>query len=50
MLQEVLNEIGDKSITHNLFRIKDNYSIMGGFFLYRFHGIYAWRKNFDTLY
>ena len=29
--QEVLNKIRDKSITHNIFRIKDNESIMCGF-------------------
>ena len=29
--QEVLNKINDKSITHNIFRIQDNKSIMCGF-------------------
>ena len=29
--QEVLNKIKDKSITHNIFRIQDNGSIMWGF-------------------
>ena len=29
--QEVFNKIRDKSITHNIFRIKDNESIMCGF-------------------
>ena len=29
--QEVLNKIKDKSVTHNIFRIKDNESIMCGF-------------------
>ena len=28
---EVLNKIRDKSITHNIFRIQDNESIMFGF-------------------
>ena len=28
ILQEVLNKIKDKSITHNIFRIQDNDSIM----------------------
>ena len=31
--QEVLNKIKDKSITHNIFRIQDNESIMRGFFV-----------------
>ena len=30
--QEVLNKIKDKSITHNIFRIQDNKSIMCGFY------------------
>ena len=30
--QEVLNKIKEKSITHNIFRIQDNDSIMGGFY------------------
>ena len=30
--QEVLNKIRDKSITHNIFRIQDNESIMCGFY------------------
>ena len=29
---EVLNKIRDKSITHNIFRIQDNESIMCGFY------------------
>ena len=29
--REVLNKIKDKSITHNIFRIQDNESIMCGF-------------------
>ena len=31
--QEVLNKIKDKSITHNIFRIQDDGSIMCGFCL-----------------
>ena len=31
ILQEVLNKIRDKSITHNIFRIQDNESIKYGF-------------------
>ena len=31
--QEVLNKIKDKSITHNIFRIQDDSSIMCGFCL-----------------
>ena len=30
--QEVLSKIKDKSITRNIFKIQDNYSIMCGFF------------------
>ena len=32
ILQEVLNKIRNKSITHNIFRIQDNESIMCGFY------------------
>ena len=34
--QEVLNKIRDKSITHNIFRIQDNESIMCGFYIISF--------------
>ena len=34
--QEVLNKIRDKSITHNIFRIQDNESIMCGFYCIAF--------------
>ena len=34
--QEVLNKIRDKSITHNMFRIQNNESIMGGFYCIAF--------------
>ena len=34
--QEVLNKIRDKSITHNIFRIQDNDSIMYGFYCIAF--------------
>ena len=34
--QEVLNKIKDKSITHNIFRILDNESVMGGFYCITF--------------
>ena len=47
--QEVLNKIKDQSITHNMFRIHNIESIMW-ILLYCFHGIYACRKNFVTLY
>ena len=36
ILQEVLNKIKDKSITHNIFRILDNESIIGGFYCITF--------------
>ena len=34
--QEVLNKIRDKSVTHNIFRIQDNKSIMCGFYYIAF--------------
>ena len=34
--QEVLNKIKDKLITHNMFRIQGNESIMWGFFCIAF--------------
>ena len=34
--QEVINKIEDKSITHNIFRIQDNESIMCGFYCIAF--------------
>ena len=34
--QEVLNKVKDKSITHNIFRIQDNESIMCGFYCIAF--------------
>ena len=34
--QEVLSKIRDKSITHNIFRIQDNDSIMCGFYCIAF--------------
>ena len=34
--QDVLNKIKDKSITHNIFRIQDNESIMCGFYCIAF--------------
>ena len=34
--QEVLNKIKDKSITHNIFRIQDNESMMCGFYCITF--------------
>ena len=34
--QEVLNKIGDKSITHNIFRMQDNESITCGFYCITF--------------
>ena len=36
IFQEVLNKIRDKSITHNIFRIQDNESIMCGFYCIAF--------------
>ena len=30
--QEILNKIRDKSVTHNIFRIQDNESVMFGFY------------------
>ena len=34
--EEVLNKIKDKSITHNIFRVQDNESIMCGFYCIAF--------------
>ena len=34
--QEILNKITDKSITHNIFRMQDNGSIMCGFYCMAF--------------
>ena len=34
--QEVLNKIRDKSITHNIFRIEDNESVLCGFYCITF--------------
>ena len=34
--QEVLNKIKDKSITHNIFRIQNNESVMCGFYCIAF--------------
>ena len=34
--QEVINKIEDKSITHNIFKIQDNESIMCGFYCIAF--------------
>ena len=34
--QEVLSKIRDKSITHNIFRIQDNESVMCGFYCITF--------------
>ena len=39
--EEVLNKIRDKSITHNIFRIQDNGSIMCGFYCIDFIEIYS---------
>ena len=36
ILQEALNKIRDKSITHNIFRIQDEDSIMCGFYCITF--------------
>ena len=34
--QKILNKIKDKSITHNIFRIRDNESVMCGFYYIAF--------------
>ena len=36
IFQRILNKIKDKSITHNIFRIQDNESIMCGFYCIAF--------------
>ena len=47
--QEVLNKIKDKQITHNIFRIQDNESIMCGFYYIAFIECVC-RKNNIRLY
>ena len=47
--QEVLNKIKDKSVTHNIFIIQGNESIVW-ILLHCFYRIYAHRKNFVRLY
>ena len=48
--QEILNKIKDKSITHNIFRIQDNESIICGFYCIAFVERKTCRKNFVILY
>ena len=48
--QEKLNKIRDKSITHNIFRIEDNDSIMCGFYRIAFiEYMLAGRESFIRL-
>ena len=42
--QKVLNKIRDKLITHNIFRIQDNDSVVW-ILLHCFHRIYVFRKT-----
>ena len=48
--QEVLNEIRDKSITHNIFRIQDDDSISCGFYCIAFIEYMLLGKIFVRLY
>ena len=48
--QEVLSKISNKLINHNIFRIQDNKLYFVWILLYRFHTIYAYRKNFVRFY
>ena len=48
--QEVLNKIKDKSITHNIFRIQDNKSIMCGFYCITFIEYMPYGKKIVRLY
>ena len=48
--QEVLNKIKDKLITHNVFIIQDNKSIMRRFYWIAFIEYMTFRKNFIRLY
>ena len=48
--QEVLNKVKDKSINHNIFRIKDNESIMCGFYCVVFIEYMLSGKSFVRLY
>ena len=45
--QESLKKIKDQSITHNIFKIQENESVMCGFYCITF---IAYRKNFAKLY
>ena len=47
--QDLLSKIRDKSITHNVFRIQDNESIICGFYSIAYR-IYACSKNLVRLY
>ena len=47
--QEVLNKIKDKSITHDIFRMKSADSIICGFYCIAFIEYMVARKNFVTL-
>ena len=48
--QEVLNKVKDKSINHNIFRIKDNEFIMCGFYCVVFIEYMLSGKSFVRLY
>ena len=48
--QEVLNKVKDKSINHNIFRIKDNEFIMSGFYCVAFIEYMLSGKFFVRLY
>ena len=50
ILEEVLNKIRDKSITHNIFRMQDNESIMRGFYCIAFIEYMLAGKTFIRLY
>ena len=48
--QEVWNRIKDKSITHNIFRIQDNKSVMCGFYCITFIEYMSYGKKIVRLY
>ena len=50
ILQEVLKKIRDKSITHNIFRIQNNESIMCVFYCIAFTEFIICRKKFVRFY
>ena len=47
---EILSKIGDKSVTHNIFRLQDNKSIMCGFYCVTFIEYMLAGKTYGDLF